>query len=80
LSVVAALEASHIKRWTDSNNDERLDPNNGILLTANLHRLFDAGLISFDDLGKMIISSKLSKSEQTLLGINNKKTFQETVF
>jgi hypothetical protein len=32
-----ALEASHIKRWADSNDIERLDPDNGLLLTANLH-------------------------------------------
>jgi putative restriction endonuclease len=72
-STAAALEASHIKRWADSNDNERLDPNNGVLLMANLHRLFDAGLISFDDFGKMLISSKLSKSERNLLGINGKK-------
>ncbi len=71
-STAAVLEASHIKRWADSNDQERLDPNNGLLLTANLHKLFDAGLISFDDSGKMLVSSKLSQSEQEIFGVTGK--------
>ncbi len=72
-STKAALEASHIQRWADSNDTQRLDPNNGLLLTANLHKLFDAGLISFDDSGKMLVSSKLSQSEQEIFGVIGKK-------
>ena len=72
-STRVVLEASHIKRWADSNDAQRLDPNNGLLLTANLHKLFDAGLISFDDSGKMLVSSKLSQSEQEILGVVGKK-------
>ena len=70
---MAALEASHIKPWADSNDNERLDPNNGLLLTANLHKLFDAGLISFEDSGKMLVSSKLSQSEREIFVIIGKK-------
>lgn len=76
-STSAALEASHIKRWADSNDAQRLDPNNGLLLTANLHRLFDAGLISFDDSGKMLVSSKLSQTEQEIFGVVGKRLFQK---
>jgi hypothetical protein len=72
-STEAALEASHIKRWADSNDAQRLDPNNGLLLTANLHKLFDAGLISFDDSGKMLVSSKLPQSEREIFGVIGKK-------
>lgn len=72
-STKAALEASHIKRWADSNDTERLDPNNGLLLTANLHKLFDAGLISFEDSGEMIVSSKLSQSEREIFGLAERK-------
>src|SRR5208282_1530670 len=68
----AALEASHIKGWADSNDTERLDPNNGLLLTANLHKLFDAGLISFEDSGKMLVSSKLCQVEQGIFGVIGK--------
>lgn len=72
-STMAALEASHIKSWADSNDIQRLDPNNGLLLTANLHKLFDAGLISFDDSGRMLVSSKLSQSEQDIFGVVGRK-------
>ncbi len=71
-STTAALEASHIKRWVDSSDNERLDPNNGLLLTANLHKLFDAGLVSFDDSGIMLVSSKLSPSECEIFGVVGK--------
>ena len=76
-STMAALEASHIKPWADSTDDERLDPNNGLLLTANLHKLFDAGLISFEDSGKMLVSSKLSQSEREIFGVVGKKLSQK---
>lgn len=48
------LIASHIKAWKDSSNAERLDGNNGILLSPHLDRLFDAHLISFEDDGHML--------------------------
>lgn len=50
------LKASHIKPWKDSDNKERLDHFNGLLLTANLDAAFDSGLISFNDLGDLLIS------------------------
>lgn len=51
------LIASHIKPWKDSNNQERLDPNNGILLTPTFDKLFDKFLITFNDNGNIIWSS-----------------------
>jgi len=68
-SVSKVLKASHIKPWRYSNNKQRLDPNNGLLLTANLDALFDSGLISFHDTGEMIISSQLLTRERRRLGI-----------
>jgi len=72
-STKAALEASHIQPWALSSDAQRLDPNNGLLLTANLHKLFDAGLIAFEISGKMVVSSKLSSSEQEIFGVIEKK-------
>jgi len=63
------LRASHIKPWKVSDNAERLDKNNGLLLLANLDAAFDCGLISFEDSGEMLISSELSTENQRLLGI-----------
>ncbi|EGV29940.1 hypothetical protein ThidrDRAFT_3060 [Thiorhodococcus drewsii AZ1] len=67
--LVQLLRASHIKPWRSCNNKQRLDPNNGLLLIPNLDVLFDLGLISFDDIGNMLVSKTLSTSQQALLGI-----------
>lgn len=36
---------SHIKPWSQSNNQEWLDVNNGLLLCPNHDALFDKGII-----------------------------------
>ncbi len=50
------LRASHIKPWRDSDNHERLDGENGLLLTPSIDHLFDRGFISFNDDGQLLIS------------------------
>lgn len=42
------LIASHIKPWCDSDNAERLDPANGLLLAVHVDKLFDRHLLSFE--------------------------------
>lgn len=66
--VSSLLIASHIKPWNVSNNQERLDLYNGLLLSPNLDKAFDAGLITFTDEGNITISSKFENYD--LLGIN----------
>lgn len=63
------LRASHIKPWSESTNAERLDPYNGILLSAHLDAAFDCGLISFKDDGKIMISGELSEHDREALGL-----------
>jgi hypothetical protein len=53
---IPLLRASHIKPWRDSNDQERVDPFNGILLAPNLDAAFDAGFISFEDSGRILLS------------------------
>lgn len=65
----ALLVASHAKPWKDSSNAERLDPHNGLLLTANLDRLFDRGLIAFDEEGFLHKSKQLPPSAASVSGI-----------
>jgi len=67
-----AIRASHIKPWRESTDRERLDPDNGFPLMANLDALFDAGLISFESSGKLIVSSMLNVTERQLFGIADK--------
>lgn len=69
LSTPDILRASHIKRWADSTAKERLTAHNGLLLSANLDALFDRGLISFADDGKMLMSHELGQVDQQLLGL-----------
>ena len=71
LSITKVLIASHILPWKESNDNERLDVGNGILLSPNLDALFDKHLISFENNGEMIISNKLSDEQINILGINS---------
>jgi hypothetical protein len=50
------LRASHCKPWRDSDDAERLDGENGLLLTPTIDHLFDRGFISFETDGKLIVS------------------------
>ena len=50
------LVASHCKPWRDSNNEERLDGENGLLLTPTIDHLFDRGFISFENNGRLLVS------------------------
>lgn len=52
------LVASHIKPWRDSTNVERLDGNNGLLLSPHVDKLFDRGWISFSDEGRVLCVSQ----------------------
>ena len=52
------LIASHIKPWRDSNNSERLDGDNGFLLSPHVDKLFDKGWVSFSDQGQLLVSSE----------------------
>ena len=64
------LRASHIVPWaTCESDEERLNVHNGLLLVATLDAAFDAGLITFDDDGRILISSRLAESDQTSAGI-----------
>jgi len=53
------LRASHIKPWKDSNDQEKLDGANGLLLAPHVDHLFDRGFITFSGEGSLIVSAKL---------------------
>ena len=69
LDVRSLLIASHIKPWSKCNNEERLDPFNGLMLAPNIDALFDSGLITFDTDGTIKISPKIDLENQKRLGI-----------
>lgn len=53
------LIASHIKPWSKSNDEEKIDGFNGLLLAPHIDRLFDRGLISFKNSGDLLVSKSL---------------------
>lgn len=63
------LVASHIVPWRDSNDDQRLDVDNGILLSPDYDALFDKHIISFENSGKIIIPESKNVRELNKLGI-----------
>lgn len=73
------ITASHIKPWSTSDNHERLDPFNGLALSPVYDKAFDAGLISFDNEGKIIISKHLMH-DATLLGISGQERINNLNF
>lgn len=65
------LVASHIRPWHKSDNKQRLDVFNGLLLIPNFDKLFDKGYISFKDDGKIICSDFLSENDCKILGVKS---------
>ena len=67
------LIASHIKPWAMSTDNERLDVNNGLILSPVFDRLFDEGLITFSMEKELIISTSLSRANAKKIGIINRQ-------
>jgi len=63
------LVASHCKPWRDSNHQERLDGENGLLLTPSIDHLFDRGFISFEDNGRLLISKVAHRPSLAKMGV-----------
>lgn len=70
------LEASHIKPWTKSNDEEKIDCYNGVMLSPNCHKLFDKGYFCFLDNGSIKISYKIDKKEFNKL-VNEDKSIDK---
>ena len=70
LDVIEMLRVSHIKPWRDSNNRERLDPDNGLLLGPQYDAAFDKGLITFDTTGHILLTHRITTSRLARAGIN----------
>jgi HNH endonuclease len=70
----AHLVASHCKPWRDSTNEERLNGENGLLLTPSIDHLFDRGFIGFEDNGTLIISPVAHRPSLQRMGIEITQT------
>jgi putative restriction endonuclease len=65
------LVASHVQPWRDSSNDQRLDGENGLLLTPTVDHLFDKGFISFEDSGQLIVSPVADPISLKRMGVDS---------
>lgn len=72
------LVASHIKPWINSTATEKVQGGNGLLLSPHIDKLFDTGLITFDDNKKIIMSPLLAKEVINAWSIDNNKQYQLT--
>ena len=65
------LIASHVQPWRDSSNEQRLDGENGLLLTPTVDHLFDKGFISFEDSGQLIVAPVADPKSLRRMGIDS---------
>lgn len=63
------LRASHCKPWRDSSDPERLDGENGLLLTPTIDHLFDRGFISFEARGQLLVSPVAHRPSLERMGV-----------
>ena len=63
------LRASHCKPWRDCTNEERLDAENGLMLTPSIDHLFDRGFLSFRDDGRVLISPVAHRESLARMGV-----------
>ncbi|MES2512859.1 MAG: HNH endonuclease [Bacteroidota bacterium] len=70
------LVASHILPWSNSNDNERLDVHNGILLSPTYDALFDRHLISFENSGQIILSDSIEMQAYQKIGVTGKEKIQ----
>lgn len=59
INIPRLLVASHIKPWSTCTDAERLDPRNGLCLSALHDAAFDAGFITFDETFSLVLSNRL---------------------
>jgi hypothetical protein len=67
------LIASHIVPWSDSTDNERLDVDNGLLLSPTYDALFDRHLISFENNGKIILSDAIDDNAYKRIGVTGQE-------
>lgn len=69
LGVRDVLRASHSLAWARcKTDDQRIDENNGLLLSANLDALYDRYLVSFTSRGTAVVSETLNTEHRMQLG------------
>jgi len=65
------LRASHIKPWVKSDEKEKVNHFNGLLLVPNLDALFNEGLISFRDNGGVLLSTDWKADDKRRMHVSS---------
>jgi putative restriction endonuclease len=65
------LKASHIKPWRTASDEERLDGNNGLLLSPHIDHLFDEGYITFSPNQELLIVREVRPALLDAWGIDS---------
>lgn len=75
------LRASHCKPWRDcETHEERLNGENGLLLTPSIDHLFDRGFISFENKGELLISPVAHFASLIRMGVPTAKRINVGTF
>ncbi|MBI5327039.1 MAG: HNH endonuclease [Deltaproteobacteria bacterium] len=74
---IRILVASHIKPWAVCNNNERLDVLNGFVFSPTIDKLFDKGLITFENNKELYISKTLSETNIKKIGLEEGKKYNQ---
>ncbi len=72
------LIASHIKPWAASNDEEKVDPFNGYMLSPLYDKLFDRGFITFTESRHVVLSEFISPFTWKQINLKN-DTFIKTL-
>lgn len=72
------LIASHIKPWAASEDNEKIDPYNGYILSPMFDKLFDKGFMTFTEDRHVILSDFISPFTWKQIGLKN-NTFIKTL-
>ena len=70
------LIASHIVPWADSTDNESMDVHNGILLSPTYDALFDKHLVTFENNGKIILSTAVETQAFHKIGVTGQERIQ----
>lgn len=71
------LIASHIKPWAASDDNEKIDPYNGYMLSPMFDKLFDRGYITFTENRHLILSEFISPYTWKQINIKNDTFYKQ---
>ncbi len=75
ISDTRLLIAGHIKPWAVCDNNNRIDPENGLLFNNLYDKMFDLGIMTFSEKGKILISKTFKEKNIKLIGLDTERIY-----